>query len=464
MSKNSAIILAAGEGKRMKSNKPKAMAEVLFKPMIDWVLDAANAAGIAKPCLVVGHFGEQLESYVGDRCTIAYQRERLGTGHAVMQAEEFLLSSEADNILVLNGDAPFMDAETISASLKLHEENGNAVTVIAANIANPKGYGRIVRNGDGSLKKIVEQKDANAAELQITEVNSGAYWFKREDLISSLKEIKPENAAHEYYLTDTIYVLKNAGKTAGVYATENGNVVLGANDRIQLLELNDIARKEVLYQHLANGVDIPVLDGIIIGKDVEIGNETQILPNTIIKGNTKIGSNCVLGPNTLLINSTIADGVNLNNVMFEDSVAEAKVDLGPFSHVRPNCHLGEGMHAGNYTELKNSNIGAGTKVSHLTYVGDSDVGADCNFGCGCLTVNYDGKNKHRTTIGDHAFIGCNTNLVAPVKIGDYAYTAAGSTITEDVPEDALAIARARQTNKEDWVTKKQPYKVEVPKK
>ena len=456
---NSAIILAAGEGKRMKSNKPKAMAEVLFQPMINWVLDAVQGAGVEETCLVVGHYGELLEAHVeGTGCNIAYQTERLGTGHAVMQAGDFLANSKADNILVLNGDAPFMDAETILASLKLHEEQGYAVTVIAANIPNPTGYGRIVRNGDGSLKKIVEQKDANAAELGITEVNSGAYWFKREALMDALTKITPENAAHEYYLTDTIYVLKADGKTAGVYATENGNVVLGANDRVQLLELNDIARKEVLYKHLRNGVDIPVLDGIIIGKDVEIGNETQILPNTIIKGATSIGSNCVLGPNTYIINSTIADGVKLNNVMFEDSTIGANADLGPFSHVRPNCNLAEGVHAGNYTEIKNSNVGKGTKIPHLTYVGDSDVGEGCNFGCGSLTVNYDGKIKHRTTIGDHVFVGCNTNLVAPVTVGDWAFTAAGSTITEDVPEDALAIARARQTNIDGWVTKKQPYK------
>lgn len=458
MSKNSAIILAAGEGKRMKSNKPKAMAEVLFKPMIDWVMDATAEAGVDETCLIVGHYGEMLEEHVGNKCKIAYQKERLGTGHAVMQAGEFLATSDADNILVLNGDAPFMDAETILASLKLHEEMDYAVTVIAADIPNPTGYGRIVRNGDGSLKKIVEQKDANAAELKITEVNSGAYWFKREDLKKALTEITPNNAAHEYYLTDTIYVLKADGKTAGVYATENGNVVLGANDRVQLLELNDIARKEVLYKHLRNGVDIPVLDGIIIGKDVEISNETQILPNTIIKGKTTIGSNCVLGPNTYIINSSIADGVKLNNVMFEDSVIGKNADLGPFSHVRPNCHLADGVHAGNYTEIKNSNVGEGTKIPHLTYVGDSDVGAGCNFGCGSLTVNYDGKNKHRTTIGDHVFVGCNTNLVSPVTVGDWAYTAAGSTITEDVPADALAIARARQVNKENWVNQKKPYK------
>ncbi|HPZ00158.1 MAG TPA: bifunctional UDP-N-acetylglucosamine diphosphorylase/glucosamine-1-phosphate N-acetyltransferase GlmU [Clostridiales bacterium] len=458
MSKNAAIILAAGEGKRMKSNKPKVLAEVLFQPMIDWILDAAEEAGIKNVCVVAGHLGEQLEAHVGDRSAIAYQKERLGTGHAVMQAEPFLQQVAAENVLILNGDAPFMDAETILGALRIHEEQENAVTVIAADLQDPTGYGRIVRTADGALSKIVEQKDASPEEAAITEVNSGAMWFRADSLQEALKKITPENAAHEYYLTDTIYVLKQEGKRAGVYVTANARIGMSANDRIQLLELNEIARKQVLYKHLQNGVDIPALDGIIIGKDVEIGNETQILPNTILKGKTKIGSNCVLGPNTLIIDSVIGDGAKLNNVMFEQSVAENKVDLGPFNHVRPNCHLGEGMHAGNYTELKNSNIGAGTKVSHLTYVGDADVGKNCNFGCGCLTVNFDGKNKHRTTIKDHAFIGCNTNLVAPVTVGENAFTAAGSTITEDVPENALAIARSYQKNIKGWVLKKKPYK------
>lgn len=458
MSKTCAVILAAGEGKRMKSNKPKALAEVLFKPMLDWVLDTTAEAGITDTCLVVGHFGDQLTDYVGDKCTIAWQKERLGTGHAVMQAMDFLRASSAEDVLILNGDAPFMDADSMLASLDLHKKEGNSVTVIAARIADPTGYGRIIRNEDGSLARITEQKDATAEELKIQEVNSGGYWFRREDLMAALQEIKPENAAHEYYLTDTIYVLKHAGKKAGVYATENGNVILGANDRLQLQQLNEIARKEIIEKHLLNGVDIPCTDGVMIGPDAVIGNETQILPNTIIKGKSTIGSNCVLGPNTFVVNGTIADGVTLNNIMFEDSSIGAGADMGPFSHVRPNCHLGEAFHAGNFVELKNSNIGNGTKVPHLTYVGDSDVGEGCNFGCGSLTVNYDGKIKHRTTIGDHVFVGCNTNLVAPVTVGDWAYTAAGSTITEDVPENALAIARSRQENKEHWVTKQKPYK------
>ena len=458
MSKQIALILAAGEGKRMKSNKPKAMAEVVFKPMISWVLDAVSASGIDETILVAGHFGEQLVDYVGEKCKVAWQTERLGTGHAVMMAAEHLRATDAENVLILNGDAPFMDSETILESLKLHRENGNAVTVISAKLQDPTGYGRVIQDVNGRIERIVEQKDATEAEKKIQSVNSGAYWFNREELLSTLDKLTTENEAHEYYLTDTIGILKHERKKTGVYITDNADVVLGANDRVQLLSLNEKARNKIIRKHLLNGVDIPCTDGVIIGADVTIENETQILPNTIIKGRSVIGKDCVLGPNTLITDSVVKDGVKLNNVDLEQSVIENGVDIGPFSHIRPNSHLGENVHVGNFVEIKNSEIGNGTKVPHLTYVGDSDVGEGCNFGCGSLTVNYDGKNKHRTTIKDHAFIGCNTNLVAPVTVGEWVFTAAGSTITQDVPDNALAIARAKQVNKEGWVTKKKPYK------
>ncbi len=243
MSENCAVILAAGEGKRMKANKPKPMMEVLSRPMIDWVLDAAEASGVSDTILVVGAYGEQLVDHCGDRSAICWQRERLGTGHAVMMALDYLNASDADNVLILNGDAPFMDAATIAESLALHEANGNAVTVISARLDDPFGYGRIVQGADGSFERIVEQKDATDEEKAIRNVNSGAYWFRREDLISSLGKLTTDNAAGEYYLTDTIYILKQEGKNAGVFVTENADVVLGANDREQLQALNDIAAR-----------------------------------------------------------------------------------------------------------------------------------------------------------------------------------------------------------------------------
>lgn len=243
MSKNCAVILAAGEGKRMKANKPKPMMEVLDRPMIDWVLDATEASGVNDTILVVGAYGEQLVDHCGDRSAICWQKERLGTGHAVMMALDYLNASDAENVLILNGDAPFMDAATIAESLALHEANGNAVTVISARLDDPFGYGRIVQGADGSFERIVEQKDATDEEKAIQNVNSGAYWFRREDLIASLGKLTTDNAAHEYYLTDTIYILKQEGKNAGVFVTENADVVLGANDREQLQALNDIAAR-----------------------------------------------------------------------------------------------------------------------------------------------------------------------------------------------------------------------------
>lgn len=458
MSKNCAVILAAGEGKRMKSNKPKALAEVLFRPMIDWVLDAVRDSGIEDKVLVVGHYGEQLQEYVGDTCDICWQKERLGTGHAVMMALDFLKASDADNVLILNGDAPFMDSETIEKSLWLHEARKNAVTVISAKLDDPTGYGRIIQDINGSFERIVEQKDATDSEKLIRNVNSGAYWFCREDLIDSLGKLTTENEAHEYYLTDTIYILKQEGKNTGVYITENADVVLGANDRLQLQGLNEIARRKVMERHLMNGVDIPCPDGVIIGKDVVIGNETTILPNTILQGKTVIGSDCVLGPNTRIVDSTLGNGVQLDNILVEEAVLDNNIDIGPFSHLRPNTHLSDGVHIGNFVEVKNSNVGKGTKFPHLTYIGDADIGEACNFGCGSLIANYDGKEKHRTTVGDHVFVGCDTSLVAPVTLGNYVYTAAGSVVTEDVPDGDLAVARSRQKNLEGWVTKNKPLK------
>lgn len=453
-----AVILAAGEGKRMKTSGAKAMCEVLFKPMIDWVLDAVRAAGIHEICVVTGHCGEQLCAHLPQSVQTVCQAERLGTGHAVKTAAEFIARAGGDT-LVLNGDAPLMDAETIASAYRAHMEAGNAATVISARVNHPQGYGRIVLNhSDGTLQRIVEEKDATDEEKGIYEVNSGAFWFNSAVLLESLNSLSGDNAQGEYYLTDTIGILKAAGKRAGAYAAPNANVVLGANDRIQLMELNQIANRQILYTHMANGVDIPCTDGVLIGPDVSIGRDTRVLPNTLLTGNSRVGAGCTIGPNSKIIDSTIGTGASLDNVNCERAEVADGADIGPFVHIRPNSEVGRGVHLGNFVEVKNSVIGEGTKVSHLTYVGDSDVGARVNFGCGCVTVNYDGNQKHRTTIGDHAFIGCNTNLVAPVTVEEYGYTAAGSTITQDVPALALGIARARQVNKEGWVARRENNK------
>ncbi len=458
MAKTCAIVLAAGEGKRMKSKKPKAMACVLFKPMIDWVLDAVEKSGVTDTCVVVGHLGEEIDVHIDGRSEICYQNERLGTGHAVMQAVAFLNNTDAENVLVLNGDAPFMDSTTIEDSLGLHMAMNSGVTVISAKLGNPIGYGRIVRDAGGNFQRIVEQRDATEQEKLINEVNSGAYWFNKKCLLYALTQIKQENDAHEYYLTDTIEEIKKIGWPVCVHMTDNTDVVLGANDRTQLMELNEIARKQVILNHLVNGVDIPCADGVIIGTDVVIGPETTLLPNTIIRGRSEIGTACEIGPNCLIDDSKVGDNVKLRNTEVEQSQVMNGTDIGPFSHVRPNSYIAQNVHIGNFVEVKNSQIGEGTKLPHLSYIGDSDVGKGVNFGCGSLTVNYDGKNKTRTTVKDGAFIGCNANLIAPVTIGEYAYIAAGSTITNNVEQCALSIARSRQVDKPGWVLEKKPYK------
>lgn len=461
MSKKCALILAAGEGKRMKTSKPKALAEVLFKPMIDWVTDAVISGGVDDICVVTGHHREMLEAHLGGRFSTVEQKELLGTGHAVMQAKEFIRAHTPGDILIVNGDAPLIDAKTISTAYEYHSSHKNAVTIISAKIDNPTGYGRIIRNKDKCLKKIVEENDANNAEKMIDEVNSGAYWFNCSILLESLEGIvalrEKKNQA-EYYLTDAIEVILGKNLNAVAYEAGDPDAVLGANNRAQLQTLNEIARKKVMYDLMIEGVSIPCADGVMISPDVRIGAETEILPGTIIKGNTVIGENCVIGPNSFIENSIIGDNVTLNNTQCYSSTIKNGTSIGPFARVRPDCVIGEGVKAGNFVEFKNANIGDRTSVSHLSYIGDADFGTDINVGCGCATVNYNGKEKNRTKVDDHAFIGCSTYLVAPVSVGKNSYTAAGSVITEDVPDDALAIARSRQTIKKDWISKKKPYK------
>ncbi len=450
--KTGVIILAAGDGKRMKSSRPKVMCEVLEKPMIGWVVDSLIDADFSEEnvCAVVGNGAEIVEKYLDTRGVTRtfLQSERKGTGHAVMQAGEML--DLCEDVLILCGDAPFIDGETIKKSLNFHISEGNSVTVIAAKVDNPTGYGRIIRDESGNFTAITEQKDCTEEEKAINEINSGVYWFKAEALKKALPQLKTANAAGEYYLTDTIGIIRADGKKAAAYCAENSDIVLGANSRRDLLKLNTIAISAVIEKHLDNGVEFVSTDGIIIGKDVEIGQDTKILPNTIIRGKTVIGNGCVIGPNSIIEDCIIGNNVALNNVQAYRSKLDDNVKAGPFVHLRPDTILHDGVKIGDFVEVKNSEIGIKTSISHLTYVGDSDVGKDVNFGCGCVTANYDGVNKFRTVIGDHAFIGCNTNLIAPVEIGENATTAAGSTITRNVPPESLVIERGQAKIIENW--------------
>ena len=453
-----AIILAGGKGTRMKADCPKVMCNVIFKPMISYVVDAVREAGAEDICVITGYRHNEVEDYLDSSIKTALQEPQLGTGHAVMQAGDFISAHTDDDILILNGDGPLMDAETINKAYAYHKENNNSITLISALVEDTNGIGHVKRDENGTLLRIVEHKDATEEEKKINESNAGCYWFNGGDLKYALSKITNNNAQNEYYLTDTLEILIKSGKNAGAYVVENSEVVLGANDRKQLNDLNTIMRRNINDKHLLNGVDIPCTDGVIIGKDVKIGGSTVILPNTIIIGDTIIGDGCTIGPNTYIDNSEIGDNVILDNCKILDSTVESDVDAGPFVKVRTNSVLKKGVHIGNFVEVKNSVLGEGSKSAHLTYIGDSDVGSDVNFGCGTVTCNYDGKNKYRCKIGDGAFIGCNTNLIAPVEVGDKAYIAAGSTITDSIPENALSIARARQVIKENWVEIKKPYK------
>ena len=454
-----AIIMAGGTSISPNSSIPRVMASVMGKPMIGRVVDAAIASKIMHIITVVPANDISIKEYLvkehPDTLISAVEQERpLGTAHAVLQAERFIraCAEHGGNVLILNGDTPFMDANTICSSYAHHTNSKNDLTVITANLDKPFGYGRILRNTERKFMGIVEEQDADSITKRVNEISSGTFWVNAEKLLYALYNLKPRANGH-FNLVDVVSAFIESGHQADTYFAPSSDIILGANSRIQLMELNEHAKMQQIEHHLANGVDIPFSDGVIIEPGVEIGADTQILPNTMIRGNTKIGRGCIIGPNSIINDSVIEDNVKLNNVQCYQSKVLSGADIGPFVHIRPNSVVGERVHLGNFVEVKNSTIDTGTKVSHLTYVGDSDVGKRVNFGCGTVTVNYTGKAKFRTTIGDDAFIGCNTNLVAPVKVGNGAYTAAGSTITEDVPADALGIARARQINKLGWKLK-----------
>lgn len=447
------VILAAGMGTRMKSKMPKVLHKVCGKPLSKWVINASKAAGADKVCAVVGHKAETVKEVLGDVCEFALQAEQKGTGHAVMQAIDVIKNSKGE-VVILNGDTPLITAETINKAIEYHKNNGNQATVITAILDDATGYGRIVRDNDGSVLKIVEQKDASEEEKKINEVNSGMYVFDAQSLVYALDKITPNNAQGEYYLTDTLEILLSAGKKIGGYAISDNDEIRGINDRVQLNEAEKIMQKRINEYHMRNGVTMRNPESVYIEDGVEIGNDTEICQNVTIKSGTKIGSDCVIGSGSMLDRAVIHDGVDvLSSVILESEVDEG-THVGPFAYIRPNCHVGKEVKVGDFVELKNSNIDDGTKISHLTYIGDSDVGKRVNFGCGTVTCNYDGKKKYRTTIGDDCFVGCNTNFVSPINVGDGVYIAAGSTITEDIPENSLSIARARQVNKEGWKDKR----------
>ncbi len=442
--KINAIVLAAGKGTRMKSQKPKVVHEVLYKPMINHVVDELKSIGIDETFVVVGHEASQVEAIVND-VTFVYQTEQLGTGHAVLQAKDLL--QDKDGItLVLNGDAPLITRETLKSFMEYHVKHQNKATVMTADCDVTTHYGRIIKE-DGQVKGIVEFKDLLESQKDITEMNTGEYCFDNKALFEALAQVSNNNAQNEYYLTDVIGIMDAKGLKVDTYKIDDFDEVGGINDRVALAQATQILKEKINQKHLINGVNIIDPSNTYIGRDVVIGQDTTIEPGCIIKGKTVIGSHCHIGPYCEFTNVEIKDNVEIKFSVLSDSLIESGVDIGPYARLRTNCHIQENAHLGNFVEMKKSVFGKGSKASHLTYVGDSEVGMNVNLGCGTITSNYDGKNKSLTKIGDNAFIGCNSNLVAPVTIEENAFIAAGSTITKDVEKDAMAIARSKQVNK-----------------
>ena len=411
-----AVILAAGKGTRMKSNKSKLVHKIYGKELVKRVVETAKKAEIEDIIAVVGYKKEQVQLVLGDSVNYAIQEEMLGTGHAVLQAERYLKEKHG-KVVVLSGDVPIIRPETIKNLIQKSINNKEYATLVTAIYNNPTGYGRIIRDEGGSVEKIVEEKDANEEQRKIQEINAGIYCFDIQELLKALKELKPNNAQGEFYLTDVVKIMNRKGLRTGAVTIKDNTEILGVNDRLQLEILTKVLKMRINQEHMKNGVTIEDIDSTYIYDDVKIGVDTVIHPNTTIKGDVVIGEDCEIGPN---------------------------------AYIREGCRLANNVKIGSFVEIKKAIIGEGAKVPHLSYMGDCEIGAKTNVGCGTITCNYDGFNKSKTIIGEHTFIGSNTNLVAPVTLGKNTFIAAGSTITDDVPDDALAIARQRQTNKEGW--------------
>ena len=447
-----ALILAAGQGKRIKSDLPKVLHKVCGKEMVNHVIDTLRKGNVEDINVIVGKGAELVKENTKSRdVSYSLQEEQLGTGHAVKCAIDFLKDKKG-TVAVFNGDAPLIEEGTIEELFKIHKESGNSATILTSILDDASGYGRIIRDGNEVLK-IVEHKDCNEEELKVKEINSGMYCFEIESLVECLGKLSNNNSQGEYYLTDVIGMLKEKDEKVGALVI-NHEETLGVNSRVQLAEVEAILRKRINNKHLENGVTIIDPNSTYIGIDVEIGQDTIIYPGNVLEGNTVIGKGCILYPNSRINNSIIGEGVDIQSSVILESEIGNNTTVGPFAYIRPESIIGNNVRIGDFVEIKKSTIGNNTKVSHLTYVGDAEVGEGCNFGCGTVTVNYDGKNKNKTIIGNNSFIGCNTNLISPITVEDNTYIAAGSTITNNVKSGELAVARAKQRNIEGWVDKK----------
>ena len=446
---NYAIILAAGKGTRMKSDLPKVLHKVAGISMLEHVFRSVNAINPEKTVTVVGHKAELVEQVLAGQTEFVRQTEQLGTGHAVMMAEP-VLENLTGQTLVIAGDTPLITGESLKNLIDFHINHKNVATILTAEADNPFGYGRIVRNQHDEVLKIVEQKDASDFEQQIKEINTGTYVFDNARLFEALKNINTNNAQGEYYITDVIGIFRENGEKVGAYTLKDFDESLGVNDRVALATAEGVMRRRINQQHMVNGVSFVNPHATYIDVDVEIAPEVQVEANVTLKGQTKIGAETILTNGTYIVDSVIGERTVITNSMIEESSVADGVTVGPYAHIRPDSSLAKDVHVGNFVEVKGSSIGENTKAGHLTYIGNSEVGANVNFGAGTITVNYDGQKKYKTIIGDNVFVGSNSTIIAPVELGDNSLVGAGSTITKDVPADAIALGRGRQINKEDY--------------
>ncbi|EUJ36059.1 bifunctional UDP-N-acetylglucosamine diphosphorylase/glucosamine-1-phosphate N-acetyltransferase GlmU [Brochothrix campestris] len=452
MENHYAIVLAAGQGTRMKSKLYKVLHPVCGKPMVEHVVEQVKALDFGEIVTVVGHGAETVESHLNGKSLFVKQEEQLGTAHAVMQAAPLLEGKEGIT-LVLCGDTPLLTSETLAELVTYHKDKKAMATILTAEAQNPMGYGRIVRNDLGIVEKIVEQKDASEKIQTITEINTGTFCFDNKALFAALNKVTNENAQAEFYLTDVIGILREQNDVVAAYRMHDFSESLGVNDRVALAQAQQLMKQRINETHMRQGVTIVDPLNTYIESDVIIAADTVIEPGVRLKGNTIIGSDCIISGDTEIVDSTIGNKVTVRSSAIEESNISDGVQVGPYAHIRPNSNIASQVKIGNFVEVKNATIDEGSKIPHLSYVGDATVGHDVNIGCGSITVNYDGTNKHHTAIGNNVFVGCNSNLVAPVTIASNTFIAAGSTITKNVPEHALAVARARQTNKEGYAEK-----------
>jgi bifunctional UDP-N-acetylglucosamine pyrophosphorylase/glucosamine-1-phosphate N-acetyltransferase len=457
MTNRYAVVLAAGQGTRMKSKLYKVLHPVCGKPMVQHVVDQLNTLDLKELITVVGFGAEKVQDQLGEDSHYVIQGEQLGTGHAVLQAEDILADKEGTTVVVC-GDTPLLTGKTLENLLDQHDEQNAKATILTAHAEDPTGYGRVIRGGNGQVERIVEQKDASEEEQAIQEINTGTYCFDNAALFEALKNVSNDNVQGEYYLPDVIEILKDQSEIVGAYQTPHFSESLGVNDRVALSKAEKLMKQRINEHHMRSGVTIVDPDQTYIGPDVTIGRDVVIYPGCVIEGETQISDDAVVGPHSTIKDCHIGKETVVKQSVATNSRIGERVQIGPFAHIRPQSSLGDDVKVGNFVEVKKATFGNGSKASHLSYIGDADVGSDVNIGCGTITVNYDGQNKHLTTIENDAFIGCNSNLIAPVTVGEGAYVAAGSTINEDVPAEALSIARSRQTNKEGYASKMKSIK------